>query len=189
MPRAGLTPAALVELSLSLVDSDGLGSLTLTKVAERAGVAVPALYKHVRNLSELNQLVAARVLEDMTHELAAVCVGRSGDDAVHALTMAFRHYARRHPQRALVLAQAPAPGTPAAEVAARMLDVFLAVLRGYGLHGPAAIHAARILRASCHGFVSIEAGHGFGLPEDADVTYRLMVRMLIQGLPIAADAG
>jgi AcrR family transcriptional regulator len=188
VPRAGLNPDALVGLALSVVDDEGLAGLTLTKVAERAGVAVPALYKHVRNLAELQQLVTLRVIDELTGELTTASIGRSGDDAFAALATAYRRYAVRHPHRYVLLAKAPEPGTPAAEAADRMLSIFLAVLRGYGLSGSDAIHAARIGRAAIHGFASIEVANGFGLAENADTTYALMIRLLAKALPDLAGS-
>ncbi len=186
MPRAGLTPGAIVEIALGAVDATGWAGLTLTAVAERAGVATPALYKHVRNLADLYQLLAARVADDLTAELTAAVMGRSGDDAIRVLATTFRAYAARHPQRYAAIVTAPPPGTPAAEAANRMLDVFLAVLRGYGLEGSRAVHATRALRSACHGFAMLQANGGFGLPEDLDTSYDLLVEMVVRGLPLAS---
>ncbi|NUR69628.1 MAG: TetR/AcrR family transcriptional regulator [Hamadaea sp.] len=187
MPRAGLTPSAIVELALGVVDEDGLPALTLTAVAKRAGVAVPALYKHIRNLDELVHLLRVRIIEDLTELLTTDCVGRSGPDALRALADTFRAYAVANPHRYALTVQAAPPNTREAEAAVRMLTVFLAVLRGFGLDGPNAIHAARALRAACHGFAAIQAAGGFGLAEDVDVSYDLLVRMVIQGLPLARE--
>jgi hypothetical protein len=52
------------------------------------------------------------------------------------------------------------------------------VLAGYGLSGTAAIDATRVLRAALHGFASLEAGGGFGLPQDVDGSYERLIRML-----------
>jgi AcrR family transcriptional regulator len=186
MPRAGLTTGAIVEIALGAVDDHGLAGLTLTTVAERAGVATPALYKHVRNLADLQQLIAARVAGEVTADLEAAVMGRSGDDAIRALAATFRAYATRFPERYAAIVAAPQPGTPAAEAAGRMLDVFLAVLRGYGLEGSQAVHATRALRSACHGFAMLQAGGGFGLPEDLDASYDLLVDMLVSGLSLAS---
>jgi AcrR family transcriptional regulator len=187
VPRAGLTPSAIVEIALGVLDTEGAAGLTLTAVAERAGVAVPALYKHVRNLAELHQLMRVRVVEELTADLTAAAVGRSEADALRALADTFRGYAVRNPHRYALTVQAAEPHTQLAEAAQRMLELFLAVLRGFGLEGSAAIHAARALRAACHGFADIQASGGFGLPEDLDVSYDLLVRMVTDGLPLARD--
>ena len=69
-------------------------------------------------------------------------------------------------------------------------DVVLAVLRGYGLESTDAIHATRIIRSSLHGFASLEARKGFGLPLEIDETFARLTQLLDQGLPHArADGG
>jgi hypothetical protein len=55
-------------------------------------------------------------------------------------------------------------------------------LRGYDLDGSAAVHATRCARAIAHGFASIEASGGFGLPEDLDETYERLIRMFLASL-------
>ena len=63
MPRVGLSPQAVVDLALAVVDEggpSGWAELGLSAVAHRAGVAVPSLYKHVDGLPALRSAVAAR---------------------------------------------------------------------------------------------------------------------------------
>jgi hypothetical protein len=72
------------------------------------------------------------------------------------------------------------------EAAAQAVDVVLAVLRGYGLESDDAIHATRIIRASLHGFVSLEASKGFGLPLDIDETFARLTQLLDRGLTARA---
>ena len=67
--------------------------------------------------------------------------------------------------------------------AARLVEVFMAVLRVYDLHGAAAIHATRCLRVIVHGFASIESAGGFGLAEDPDQTYEQLIQMYLTSLP------
>jgi AcrR family transcriptional regulator len=187
--RAGLSTAAVVEAALAIVDEHGADALTLAAVAQRTGVAAPSLYKHVGSLAELRTLVGARVLEEMTEQFTRAALGRSGDDAVEALMHAYRAYVLAHPAR---YATAPAdalhdPRT--AEAGRRLLELFLAVLRGYGLTDSAAIHTTRCLRAVVHGFASIEASGGFGLPEDLDETYAQLISMTTASLPRGRAAG
>ncbi len=69
MPRAGLSPRAVVDIALDVVDDggpSGWADLALSTVAHRAGVAVPSLYKHVDGLPALRSAVAARCVEDLT---------------------------------------------------------------------------------------------------------------------------
>ena len=72
--------------------------------------------------------------------------------------------------------------------AGQAVQVAYDVLAAYGLTGSAAVHATRCIRAAVHGFVTLEVAGGFGLPEDVDRTFTLLVDMIISGLPAMAKA-
>jgi AcrR family transcriptional regulator len=182
MPRAGLNTESVVDAALEVVDADGLDALTLAAVAGRRGVAAPSLYKHVDGLSHLRALVAARVMGEMTQRFTAAAVGRSGDEALAALLREYRAYVVEHPARYAAVPVDPLHDPALAAAGTRLLDVILAVLRGYGLEGSDAIHATRCARAIAHGFASIEASGGFGLREDLDETYDRLIRMFLVSL-------
>ncbi len=182
MPRAGLTTAAVVDAALAVVDEHGIDALTLAAVAQRTGVATPSLYKHVAGLGDLRTLIGARVIDDMADDFTKAVLGRSGDDAVVALMRAYRDFVRRHPNRYTAMPLDPLHDPALAAAGGRLLDVVLAALRAYGLSGSAAIHATRCLRAVAHGFSSLEAGGGFGLPEDLDQTYDQLVAATLAAL-------
>lgn len=149
MPRAGLSPEAVVDAAVAVVDAGGPGALTLAAVAGRAGWR-PSLYKHVRNLAELRHLVTVRVINELTDRLGEAALGRSGDDALRALMRAYRSYVVEHPGRYGAMEQTATPENDAA--AERLLNVLFGALRGYALEGPALVHAARCLRSAVHGF-------------------------------------
>ncbi|MEU9127411.1 TetR-like C-terminal domain-containing protein [Kitasatospora sp. NPDC048540] len=194
MPRAGLTPAAVVDHALALLDEQGGDALTLAAVAARAKVATPSLYKHVPGgLTELRRLIAVRVTEELADRLGAAALGRSTDEAVEALVAAYVRYAREHPERYAAIPQAPDPADPALTAAAtRLVEAVMAVLRGYGLTGSEVVHATRTVRAVAHGFASLTTGGGFQLAEDLTVTQQRVTGVLTAGLrdwPGQAPAG
>ncbi|MFC4122474.1 TetR/AcrR family transcriptional regulator [Nonomuraea zeae] len=175
-----LSADAIVDLALSIVDEDGSAALTLSAVATAAGVAPPSLYKHVRNLAELRALVSARVMSELADQAGEAVLGRSADEAVRALMTAWRAYVRRCPNRYAALIQSPEPHT--AEPGERLLAILFATLRAYGMEDSAAIHAARCLRAVAHGFAVLETEGAFGLPENLEESYDLLIHMVIAGL-------
>ncbi|MBF9131017.1 TetR/AcrR family transcriptional regulator [Plantactinospora sp. S1510] len=183
MPRAGLSTTAVVDAALAVIDEQGAEALTLAAVAGRTGVAPPSLYKHVAGLAELRMLVGARVMDEMTERFTAAAMGRSGDEAVAVLMRGYRDYVRDHPARYAALPPDPLHNPVMVAAGTRLLQVFLATLRGYGLTDSGAIHATRCARSIAHGFVSIEAGGGFGLPEDLDETYEQLIAMFVASLP------
>jgi AcrR family transcriptional regulator len=183
MPRAGLSTAAVVDAALAVLDRHGPQGLTLAAVAEHTGVATPSLYKHIGSLAELRTLVGARILDEITERFTARVLGRSGEEAVARLMHAYRAYVVEHPGRYLAMPPDPLRHPALAAAGQRLLGVIFAVLRGFGLHDSAAIHATRRLRAIAHGFASLEASGGFGLPEDLDKTYEELISMYISSLP------
>ena len=182
MPRAGLNTDAVVDVALALVDEKGLDALSLAAVADRAGVAAPSLYKHVGSLADLRDLMALKVIRQVTGLLRSQVMGRSADDAVEALMRAYRAYVLANPGRYAVVPLDPLHHHGMAEAAQEFLDVFIAVMRGYGLDDTATTHAIRRLRAAIHGFVDLEIGGGFGLPEDIGTTYDQVIDMVLRSL-------
>ncbi|RKN17230.1 TetR/AcrR family transcriptional regulator [Micromonospora musae] len=179
MPRVGLNQQIVVREAARLVDEVGREQLTLAALAGRLGVALPSLYKHVRGADALAQKLSAYATAELADELTAAAVGRAGVDALHAVAAAYRAYARRHPGRYPATQQVPEPADPDHVAAGeRAVGVIYAVLHGYGITGDAAVDAARTLRSALHGFVSLEAAGGFGLPRDLDRSYDEMVASL-----------
>ncbi len=158
----------------------------LAAVASRTGVAPPSLYKHIGGLGDLRTLVRGRVLAELTERFAAAVIGRSGDNAVTSLLRAYRDYVRAQPARYAAMPPDPLHDPALAAAGRQQLDIVFAV-RGYGLEGGAAVHAARCLRSIAHGFVSIEASGGFGMAEDVNETYEQLIHMFLATLPHSVD--
>jgi AcrR family transcriptional regulator len=187
-PRAGLDAEAVVAAAAELADRDGLDALTLARLAARLGVRAPSLYAHIGGgLRELRARLAARGLRELTDVMHAAAAGRAGGDALSALAEAYRSYALSHPGTYAALQRAPQAAGQ--ELSAAPVEVVLAVLRGYGLSGEAAIHSARTIRSALHGFVSLEAGQGFGYPIDIDESYDWLVAVLHHGLAALPSDG
>jgi AcrR family transcriptional regulator len=184
MPRAGLDAAAVVGAAAKLADADGLEAVTLARLAAVLGIRPPSLYAHVDGLEDLRRRLGARGARELAAQLARAAAGRAGSDALRAVAYAYLAYGRAHPgsyaaaQRAREL-----QGDPEAVAAAgAVTEVVLAVLRGYGLDGEDAVHAARTIRVALHGFVSLEADGGFAIALSLDETFEFVVATLDRGL-------
>jgi AcrR family transcriptional regulator len=182
VPRAGLTPDAVVSAALDVLDARGPDGLTLKAVADRAGVATPSLYKHVRGLPELRRLLAIRILDEAATRMGAVVMGRSGTDALHAYLTEYRLAARQHPHRHALAERASYDDPTFLAAAERLVGVAYAVVRGFGLDGADLVHAVRTLRAAVTGFAALENGLGYRLPADTDASFAYLGRVLASGL-------
>jgi AcrR family transcriptional regulator len=190
MPRAGLSTAAVVAAAADIADAEGLDGLTLARLAAAVGVRTPSLYNHVGSLDDVRRGIALVGLREIGDALRDAAVGRARDDALVAMAHAYRAYARAHPGRYAATQRAPAADDrELIEAAAKAVDVLLAILRGYGLEGDDAIHAARAVRSALHGFVTLEAGGGFGIPVELDQSFERMVAAVARGLSDSDRAG
>ncbi len=172
MPRAGLNPERVVDVAAELVDEVGHDGLTLAAIAERAGVAVPSLYKHVGGIDDVYARLAVRTVRQLGRVLADAVDGAAPPVALRRLATAYRGYARSHPGRYAATLRAPAPDDAEHLAASQeVLATVLGVLGGYGLDGDDTIDAARFVRSTLHGFVALEAAGGFGLPRGVDRSF------------------
>lgn len=171
--RAGLTTEALVEAGSRIVDKDGFEQLTLVRVAKEFGVRPPSLYEHVGGLADLQRALRLHGFRLMVDQARRDTMGRAGDDAVRALASGVRGFVRFHPGLYQATVRTAEGDTPEIQKAAgELMEVYLAVLQGYGLRGKEAIHALRYLRSVLHGFLSLESQGGFGIPVDVDASFR-----------------
>jgi AcrR family transcriptional regulator len=195
VPRAGLSPDAVVRLAVEVVDAGGttgFADLTLAKVAAKAGVAAPSLYKHVGSLADLRREVTLIAVGELTAAGTSATVGRAGADALRALATAWRSYALDHPGRYAATQIGPDPDAPAdaalRDAAAESVQVVVAVLRGFDLPDARLIDAVRAVRAGVHGFVTLELGGGFRMREDVDQSFTVLLDMLVAGVAALAPS-
>lgn len=181
-PRPGLSEPRVIDAAIELVDQEGLESLSLATLAKKLEIKPPSLYNHIEGLTGLRRAMTLRALEDLGTALSRAAVGRAGFDALASLTRAYREFATRHPGL-YPLTQRTIEDDPELQQASwAVVEVVLAVLRGYGLEHHAAIHAARCLRSALHGFVSLELNEGFGLPLELEQSFEHLITMMDLGL-------
>lgn len=65
-PKRGLSHEGIVEAAVKIADAEGLGSVTMSKVASSLGVTTMALYRYVTNKDELLLLMQEGVLTTST---------------------------------------------------------------------------------------------------------------------------
>lgn len=190
MARAGLSPSIVIAEAARVADEIGYDRLTLAAVAQRVGVALPSLYKHVRGLDDLRVGLATLATRELADRLSDAALGRAGEDALRSVAHAYRRFATARPGLYAASQRAPAAGDPDHAAATHAaLRVMQAVMAGYGLTGDAAIDAIRGVRSALHGFVSLEASGGFGLPRDLDQSFDWLIHALNSALLAPGTTG
>ncbi len=179
MPRVGLTHRRVVAEAATVADEAGLDRLALATVAKRLGVSLPGLYKYIESLDAVKRDLAVLGVTELTAAMSTAAVGRSGRDALAAIGQAYRDYARTRPGRCAASVRAPHPHDAEHLAAgAAAVAVLRVPLDEYRIDGDDAIHAIRSMRVVLHGFVTLEAAGGFGLPQSVDDTFAHLIDSL-----------
>jgi AcrR family transcriptional regulator len=185
-PRAGLSRDAVVEAAAQLADEEGLGGFTLAELASRLGVRTPSLYNHVAGLDGLRRELALLGLRELGRRVGRAAMGKTTDEATFAMARTYRELVKERPGLYAATVRSSRlsyPDDPDFEAAEReAFEAVLAVLASYGLRGEEALHAARGFRSVVHGFATLEAAGGFGIPLDLDESFDRLLRTFVAGL-------
>ncbi|WP_460703697.1 TetR/AcrR family transcriptional regulator [Myceligenerans halotolerans] len=93
----GALRAELVDASVRLVESEGVGAVSLRRVAREAGVSPAAPYHHFANRAALLSAISAQGFRELADDLGAVARTTDDADAVAALVRCYLDFARRRP--------------------------------------------------------------------------------------------
>lgn len=174
---------AIVAAGRELLESGGLGGLTMQSVADRVGVRAPSLYKRVRNRDDLVALIADATLRELGVRLDAVASEQDGmpRDQLRRLAVAVRVFAHERPAGfRLVLA----PGADVRLDQDALVAASASVLRVSGeLAGEEhALDAARTFTAWINGFMSMELAGAFRLGGEVDRAFEFGIERLAEAV-------
>ena len=186
--RRGVDKDAVIAAAVAIVDHDGWAALSLARVADELGIQAPSLYSHVEGLPGLRREVAHLATQQMGEALRDAALGRSGREALEAVSHAFRTWALAHPGRYdATLWPLDADDEERVAAARRAQDAFAAVIRSYGIDRETGRRAGRAWRAALHGFVTLEREQQLGTRGEAGA-FAYLVALFADGLARRDDA-
>lgn len=156
-----LTPRAreIIAAARDLLEEEGIGALSMRRLAQRLGIRAPSIYKHVADKEALEAALISAGFEEQAALFERAL--DSSDDPLAAIAQAYRDFARRHPHLYRLMTERPlnrellVPGSearaagPLYEAAGGSLDL------------------ARAAWAFAHGMIILELNGRF--PADADL--------------------
>lgn len=155
--RMKLDLSIIVQKAIELVDEHGLDQLSIGLLAEKLEVRPPSLYNHLDGLPELKQKLAIQGVKSLQASMLQAAAGRSGDDAIRAISKAYIQFVREHPGLYDASTRFPdANDLDLQQAQESIVQLVLRVLETYHLQDEMAIHMVRGLRSILHGFTSIE---------------------------------
>jgi AcrR family transcriptional regulator len=166
-PRTPLTRERVLQAAVELADREGVGSLSMRRLAKQLGIEAMSLYHHVTGKQALLDAMVDLVFGEI--ELPA----DDGDwkAAMRRRAVSAREVLGRHPWAIALMESRRTPG-PAN---LRHHDAVLGCLRRAGFPLVLTAHAYSILDAYIYGFALQEASLPFDTPEEtAEVASEIM---------------
>jgi AcrR family transcriptional regulator len=96
--RRNLDSQTILNAAAELAEEKGLENVSLLQVAEKLGVKSPSLYNHLSGVQELSTGIAKLALGRLEEAIRSSAVGRSEGDALLAIALAYRSYAKENPE-------------------------------------------------------------------------------------------
>ena len=174
--RTTLTPRAVVEGALALADAEGLGAVTIRRLAKELGVTPMALYWHFRSKDELLEGMAAGVFEEIDPSMD---VSATWQEQLRALLGSVLDVLRAHPSTAILVSTR----TVSSEGSLRATEVTLDILRRGGFSPAEATQIARHALSAVTNLVSGEPGVVVREGSQGLLDARRRARLFLESLP------
>jgi len=195
--RPGLSRAAVLDAALEIVDSAGIGGLSMRKLGASLHVEAMALYRYVRNREALLDGLVDRVMDELYADPATLL--RPEDDwrdFLQRVAAGVRRIARQHPQLFPLVATRPpaAPWIRPPLRSLRWVEGFLSGLQERGFTEDGAIYAYRafatflvghlLLEVSARGVDPVPVAVTDEPPPDVDLSAYPVLRRLAPRLAV-----
>jgi AcrR family transcriptional regulator len=181
--RPGINKTIVLQAALELANELGLEQVTLALLSKKLNIRTPSLYNHIEGMTGLRKDLAKWGLQKLIERLTDAAFGKSGEDAIHAISVAYLSFVRQYPGMYEATIAAPEKNdTELQALAEDVLNLLFRVLDAFKLERDDALHAVRGLRSIAHGFATLEMKKGFGLALDRDESFRRLVNHFIAGL-------
>ncbi len=158
-PRPPLSRERVLLAALDLVDSGGIDSLSMRRLAQELGVEAMSLYRHVRNKDD----ILDGIVDLVFGEIGLPARGVDWTAAMRGRAIAAREVLARHPWAIGLMESRSRPG-PAT---LRHHDAVLGCLREAGFSLAMAAHAYSVLDSYIYGFALQQASLPFKTSEEA----------------------
>ena len=179
----------LLAIARRLVVEHGAEALTVSAVAQSAGVKAPSLYKHFADRLDLFRGLEIDILAELEAVLRAGTQGRTPGERLRSMAATYRHFARSNPHLYAILYSRDITSDP--ELVAACLSAaqpLFAELRAAGVPEERIGPLSRTLTAFLHGFVSMEIVNAFRLGGDLDSDFALSLDTILEEVDRMAAA-
>ncbi len=168
-PRVPLSRQRALSAAVALADADGIGSLTMRKLAHALGVEAMSLYHHVANKDD----ILDGMVDVVFSEIDLPTDGSDWKTAMRRRATSVRQALTRHPWAISIMESRTSPG-PAT---LRHHDAVIGCCRKAGFSIEMAAHAFSLIDSYIYGFVLQEVNLPF---DDADDLHEVVEAIMPQ---------
>lgn len=182
--KRGLNTQVIMNAAAQLAEEKGLENISLLQVADKLGVKSPSLYNYLSGVKELSEGIAKIAFDKLEDTMRNAAVGKSKEDALMAIAVAYRKYAKENPELYKAILRFYAYTDSNLQAAGySTINVVYKVMEPYNFSREENVHFIRGFRGALHGFVSLEeAGFLQGPEADVDESFEKLVSRLISTL-------
>lgn len=181
--RTKLDRTIILEKATELIDLNGLDQLSLNLLAQELQIKPPSLYNHFDGLQDLKQELAIYGTEKLYVNMLPAVIGRTGDEAVRALSRAYIEFVKVHPGLYDATNRIPDSTDKKLQDAQNaLLNLVVQVLQDYRLEEDMVVHIVRGLRSILHGFSSLDRTGGFQMSVNLDSSFSILIDTFIEGI-------
>ena len=174
----------LIDIARDLVDAVGIEGLTVSAVAQSAGVKAPSLYKHFADRAALLKAVEITILHELEAVLRREMTGKTPKARIVSLAEAYRRFANAAPNRYRVIYSGNAFTDPEIREACLFsAQPLFEELRAAGIPEERVLPVSRTMVPFLHGFVLMEIGSAFNLGGDVDEAFERGLETMLAGVP------
>ncbi len=159
--RGRLSRQVVVDAALELIDTEGLGGLSMRRVGQRLKIEAMSLYGYIANREALLDAVVDSVIDELWADPEVAFTPQDGwQDYLSRLAWGVRRFAIAHPRAFPLVATRPpeAPFVRPPLRSLRWLEAFLTALRREGFTDEAVLYAYRAFTSFLLGNLLLEAG-------------------------------
>ena len=169
--RPPLTRERILDAAIALADVEGVGGLTMRRLAGELGVEAMTIYYHVPNKDAILDALVERVIAEI--ELPGR--GTEWRSGLRSLARSAYEVLGRHRWATAMML---GPGRSAGPMRLRYMDTILALLTDAGFEPTIADHAYHAIEGHVMGFTLWEAGMNLGTREEVQALGREFLAQL-----------
>lgn len=173
----------VIQTASAIADDSGLNQVTLKNVAEKLGIRTPSLYNHIESLEELLREVAHNGMESMNQSMMQAAIGKSGIDAIHAVSWEYFSYVLQHPGVYETIQWATWHGNEkTSQIWNQYISLLKTLILSCGFNESDVKEITDLLTGILHGYTSLQLRNALENPKAAKDNLHVAMETVLTGI-------